>query len=412
MSAGPIKDAMSALNRHSDVVELALQGVVSVDADVSKSSIAGLRQASALRAAGHDGFRLHPRLRDYLYDHLQMFPAYQSLTEVGSRIAQLQALWSELEMTRREGDRETLASLNDSLVSAVYDIADSIERNLQFMSGLLSTKYGNVKSLAAKVSQNRFYQRQMEVLAIDVNRLEKAASKIEQEAETRRMPVMAHLLRTALLERSMLWQHALSEMTNVIRRELFQTRQMHQAMRHLARADAFLRQQPSWKGFEAELPEKIPDFLLKAALPRLVAHIEPFDPEPDVRRELEALARALPPRQTSKAEQAPPKRLKLVVDEPKEEVEPALAQAQKALADQVSASRSPDGVSLLQWRETSDAALELEAGVWLVFAIMALRGRGLHVRLLMNGARPGEIESQTFYDALAYARDPLLGPAP
>jgi hypothetical protein len=408
--SGPIKEAMQALNRHSDVVERALGGVVSADGEVSKASISGLRQASALRAAGQDGFRLHPRLRDYLYDHLQLFPAYQSLTEVGSRIGQLQALWAEVDAALKDSDRETLASLSESLTSVIYDIADGIDRNLQFLSTLLTTKYGNVRSLAAKVSQNRFYQHQSVGLANDLNRLERVANTIEIEAEARRMHELARLLRRVILEKSMLWQHGLSDMQTVIRRELFRTREVQQSLKHLARADVFLRQQPAWRGFEPELPERIPDFLLRASLPRLVAHAEPLDGDRLVRDELAGLVRAMPPRKVAPAEDQAPQRYKRVVDEPSEEDDNSpLALALAELQAQVLATAG--GVALLQWQGANAACAELEEGVWLVFAVVALRGRGLHVDLLLNTPRPGERFAQTFYNAVAYAIDPLGGAA-
>jgi hypothetical protein len=403
--SGPIKDVMQALNRHADVVERALGGIVSADADVSKASISGLRQASALRAAGLDGFRLHPRLRDYLYDHLQLFPAYQSLTEIGSRIGQLQALWAEVDTASREGDRDIMGSLTESLTSVIYDIADGIERNLQFLSNLLSTKYGNVKSLAAKVSQNRYYQHQAAGLASDLNRLERSvATTVETEAEARRMHELARLIRRVVLDKAMVWQHGLSDMQTVIRRELFRTREVQASLKHLARADMFLRQQPAWRGFEVDLPERIPDVLLAARLPRLVPHAEPLDTDHMVRDELAGLIRALPPKKVPAPEVAI-KKFKRVVDEERaDEEDSAAALALNELERDVIAT--PVGVELLNWRAGNAAAAAMEEGVWVVFAVVALRNRGRHVQLKLNPLAEGEIFAQTFYDARVFAAEP------
>ena len=81
----PIKEVLKTLHHHAEVVEHALHGVIGSTGTGANPSIAALRQVSALRAAGEDGYRLHPRLREYLHDHLQLFPAFQSLAEIGSR---------------------------------------------------------------------------------------------------------------------------------------------------------------------------------------------------------------------------------------------------------------------------------------------------------------------------------------
>jgi hypothetical protein len=413
--SSPIKDVTLALNRHADVVERALGGLISEGEEASRASIAGLRQASALRAAGQEGFRLHPRLREFLFDHLQLFPAYQSLTEIGSRISQMQALWSEVDSATRDGDRDTLHSLLDSLNTVVYDIADGMERNLHFLSGLLSTKYGNVQSLSAKISQNRYYQHQSAGLASDMNRLERLATILETEAETRRMPELARLIRQEILDKAALWQHGLAEMHIFLRRELFRTREVHTSLKHLARADTFLRQQPAWRGFEIELGEQIPDVLLAARLPRIAAHVEPLDPDKGVREALYGILGGLPARKEPAPPAGPPRRYKYVPapreDDSEEQQESPLALALDALDREV-LQAGGSGVGLAEWRSRVPAAAALQEGVWLMFTVVALRGRGRHVDLVLNPPADGELYAQTFCDARAFRADPLLTPLP
>ena len=104
--SSPIRDLLHTLSRHAGLVQSGLLDGVCSEADSSPAAIAALRQASALRPAGDEGWRLHPRLRDYLQDHLQLFPAFQSLAEIGSRISQLDALWAEIAQVRQDADQE------------------------------------------------------------------------------------------------------------------------------------------------------------------------------------------------------------------------------------------------------------------------------------------------------------------
>ncbi|MCX7257940.1 MAG: hypothetical protein NTZ64_14810, partial [Polaromonas sp.] len=59
------------------------------------------------------------------------------------------------------------------------------------------------------------------------------------------------------------------------------------------------------------------------------------------------------------------------------------------------------GLHLAAWRQRDAAAQAMAPHVWLVFAVMALRGRGMRVELLGSEARSGEHFAHRFDDALA-----------
>lgn len=400
----PIKEVLQALSKNADLVESSLSGVITTESGVSNASIMALRQASALLSAGEDGYRLHPKLREYLQDHLQLFPAYQSLAEIGSRITQLNNLWSEIELVRTATDHEAVHSLLSTLHTTVFDIVDSMDRNMILLQTLMSTRFGNVKTLDAKKSQNRYYQQQSAILAGDLTRLAKVVDFVEREASERTMEDLARFLRRNLLARITAWQQGVSEMQTLIRKEIFRTREIEKNLKLLARVDMLLRQQPAWRGFELDTKADIPDFLLAASLLPLVAHVEPLDTDRNIQDEIANLARTLPP----KAELAPdleaPKRYTRIIDPPIALPSSPAAQAIERLVRIVETSSLR--VSLSEWRLTDQDALSIDGNVWLVFSVMALRGRKMHVDLIRNEPLQGERFSHTFRDALAYAKMP------
>jgi hypothetical protein len=238
--SSPIKDVLKTLHQHADMVEHALHGVIGSEGSSANQSIAALRQASALRAAGEDGYRLHPRLREYLQDHLQLFPAFQSLAEIGSRITQVNNLWIELDDIRRTADMETVNTIVDTIQTTVFDIADSVDRNMLFLQTLMATRYGNVRSLEAKKSQNRFYQQQTNTLADDLTRLSKVCDKVERESSTRGMEDLARFIRRNLLSRILVWQQNMSEMQTNLSKEIFRMREVERNHKLLSRMDMLL----------------------------------------------------------------------------------------------------------------------------------------------------------------------------
>jgi len=395
----PIKDCLQTLSRHSEVIEQGMGGEISMETGTPSPVLVQLRQASAVRPAGEDGFRLHPRLREYLSDHLQLFSSYQSLAEIGSKIGQMQALWNELDDVRDSGDRDITDALHSLIQTTVFDIAHALDSNILFLQTRLSTRYGNVKSLDAKKSQNRWYQKQTAQLAGDLNRLAREAERIERHAEERGIAELSNFLRRYLIARILPWQQGLSEMQTLIRKEIFRTREVETNHKLLARMDLLLRQQPAWRGFEADLPEEIPAFLLAARLKPFRPHAEPLDGDRSISQEMELLARNLPPKKIE-VEQVPPQRYKRVIDPPRKPPETAAAlMLERLLKDLHAAGGKP--VSLRAWRERDQEIQEtMTADMWLVFSMMALRSRKVRVELIRNPPKLGEHFSHTFCDAV------------
>ena len=395
----PIKDALQTLSRHSDVVEQGLSGTIAADS-ATDSAFAALRQASALRPVGEDAYRLHPRLREYLQDHLQFFPAFQSLAQISSLITQVSALWHEIDMMRRTADHETLINLVQSLETTIYDIVDSMEHNMSLLQTLMTTRFGNVRGLDAKKSQNRYYQTQTATLLADLGRLSKVCGTVEQEANTVGMEETALFLRRHLLSHCMPWKQAVAEMLTEIRKQLYSTREIERDHKLLARTDMMLRQQPTWRGFDPDFFGDIPVFLLAASMPALVAHVEPMEADRLILEEMLSIVRALPPKAQALPEEQAPKRHKYIRDTPKTKERTPAAKALERLSRQ--AKETNESFSVIEWRKHDADALTIRADIWLLFAVKGLRSYNVPVKLVHNTPDLGEHFSHTFKDALAH----------
>lgn len=411
----PIRDALNALGRHAEHVEALVPGGAVPQDSLPRAAAAGLRQASALRAAGEDSWRLHPRLREYLQDHLQMYPAYQSLTDIGARLRTLQALRDEAQQAHAAHDHESLRHQLDEMSNQVYDIADATERNLKYLGGMMSIKYGAVTTLRAKEAQNRWYQRQAGSLAEELNRLGRIVADVEQHADARGWDI-ARLLRRTIIDALPRWGLRLSDIQAQLSQELYKLREVQENLRNLARADAFIAQHPGWDGVGSMdlAAEKIPPALLRAAPLALRPHPEPFDDDRAVREELARLSQSIPLRPAA----APPPagRVKREQDPEQEVSEPdphhlllrRFAQAVVQAGEPVSvlqwAARAPEARIL---RSPSPTALPPSA--WLLFTVCAMDGRTqrigsrqvrFQVDEVANDALPGARWSHTFRDAL------------
>ena len=394
----PTKDVLKALYQQAEVIELTRRdGMIVAGQDASEASIADLRQASALRPAGEEGFRLHPKLRDFLNDHLQLFPAYQTLAEIGTRISQARQLWNDVDDLYRAKDMGAVEKIVETIESTVFDIADSVDRNLLYLQTLLSTRYGNVRTLEAKKSQNNFYQHETKILAGDMARMTGVFERIEQEATTRGMLELAKFIRVNLQAHLQTWQNSMSEMQAHLSREIFRIREVERSHKQLARLDLLMRQQPSWTGLEMDMAAPIPAFLMAARLPEFEPNIEPLDSDPQYVEAMVKEAAVLPPKPVDAAPKEV-QRIQRVVDE-----RPVTKKSDAAIALErliTAAQQATERFSVVRWREADPQALTIQEHVWLVFAVMALRSRKCMVEVVASPARMGERFRHQFHDAM------------
>jgi hypothetical protein len=397
--SGPIKDALSTLSRHADLVADAIKAPLDPKEVTAFKAIKDLRQATALRPTSEDTYRLHPRLREYLFDHLQHFPAYQSLSEIGSHITTMNALWSQIDEVRRiPDDGQSSMDLRDRLQDTIYDIADNMRRNLVQLQGLLSTRYGNVRSLEAKKSQNRWYQRQSNQLIHQLGLLSNASSRIEKEADSFKMHEFAQFIRRNLQSQLLEWKQTTNEMQALLSKEIYQTRQIEMHHRQLSRMDMLLRQQHSWGGVDTDVDGEIPDFLLAARLPAIRAHVEPDDVDESINKLLTDTASSLPPLKKYTPPEPEVRHKRKTVTTPPKPLTPEILAAERLRAH---VAQSTEAVSLADWRKQDEEAQTMPPHVWLCFSMLYLRGLDIKVHLIRDAALPGERWSHTFQDAIA-----------
>ena len=394
----PVKDVLKTLYKQAEVIELTRRdGMIVAGQEASEASISELRQANALRPAGEEGFRLHPKLRDFLNDHLQLFPAYQTLAEIGTRISQARQLWNDVDDLYRAKDMGAVEKIVETIESTVFDIADSVDRNLLYLQTLLSTRYGNVRTLEAKKSQNNFYQHETQILAGDMVRMTGVFERIEEDATKRGMLELAKFIRVNLQAHLQTWQNSMSEMQAHLSREIFRIREVERSHKQLARLDLLLRQQPSWPGFEMDMSAPIPAFLLAARLPEFEPNIEPLDSDPQYVEAMVKEAAVLPAKPVVVAPKEV-KRIQRVVDE-----RPVTKKSDAAIALErliAAAQQATERFSVVRWRQADPQAMSLQEHVWLVFAVMALRNRKCMVEVVASPARVGERFRHQFHDAM------------
>ncbi|MDH1428156.1 hypothetical protein N5J23_15040 [Comamonas aquatica] len=409
--SSPLKPVFAALSRHSDLVEIALREPVGMDGDaaVSDPGIRSLREFNVLRSAGERGYRLHSKLRDFANDVLQIHPAYQSLTSIGQLVEQIPMVWRELDDLRSASDYQQADEAIAQIEQDAFDISDLVERNLRLLGLLLSTRFGNVSSLAAKASQNRYYQRQSELMANDLTRLSRAVEKVEGEARERGLQSLAAMLRNTIQAQLPRWTQTLSQHQSQIRRDIFSLREIERKNVLLARTAMLLRQNPGWRGIEEpKLDDEIAPFFMSkpfvgAPLAPIRMHMDPHDEDRSMKDLMRDEVRSLPKLTATPTPAKKPAPIKRA--DPKEPRAAPEKPAMQALARLAAAAirNAKEGnkpLSVMDWRIGDTFARGMAPALWLAFTASALRPYKFRVVRVADPAAQGERFSHTFSDAL------------
>jgi hypothetical protein len=415
------------MSRHVSLVEQASREVVG-DAfeGAADPAIRALRDAKVLRPAGERGYRLHSRLREFVLDLLQSHSKYQHLTGIGPMLVQISELWKTLQDLREAREFDDADDAAAQMEVFAEDINEAMDRNLRLLGMLLNTRFGDVRSLAAKDRQNSFYLRESKKLTNDLAQLQRTLDVIARDARERGLRQLAGVLSSAVLTHLPTWTQTVSQFHTQIRQDLFTLREIERKNVLLARAALLVRQNPGWKGLaDVALPEELPPALLSPPVlgPPVVLgqppvqiqvtfHMDPQDNDLGIRELYQDEVGALPPLARGPAP-VPEKSAPVALKAPMEPTQPESTPALRALARLAKAVTEHDlahgetaamGLSLMQWRRGDAGARQIPARLWLPFAVTALRSYKFEVRLVKH--EPEDRFSYRFYDARVFPTVP------
>lgn len=370
---------MAALAKYGDLVAEAFDGTVESGDRSRNAGIEALASIGALKPTEEDRYRLNPRLREFIADHLVSYRAFTALTRLAGPISQLQQQWNELKRSHRSGLTREAERLEVALEETVDDIAYTIRRNLALLQSMVSTQYGNVASLQSKLNQNRYYAREVELSLREVSQVDARVSEIASDALAAGLPHIRQLVTRRLGARLLEWSSSIKDAQGVISKRLFEARLLEQNLKRMARYALWLARNRTQDGFEVEVKQDLPAALVR---PEVVAlrpqpAIQSLDAQ--VQEVLQEVARKLPPKKRQSEalpEDARQPVLALEMESEEQPLEPHEA-ALEALVDHLLAH--PESVRLSDWRVRRPELKDVPMEPWLLYASHQLRGAGFEV---------------------------------
>ena len=394
-----VQKLLAALARHADLVAEAFDGSVETGDRQRNAGIDALAAVNALKPYDEDSYRLNPRLRDFIADHLLSYKAYAALTRLAGPISQARQQWAEMRRNKVVGSMKEVVRLERAFDETVVDIAYSIERNLGLLQSMVSTQYGNVATLESKLNQNRYYAREVTSALKEIDQVDSLVLTISDEAIGCGLPHIRQLVTRRLGSKLLQWSAHIKDAQATISKRLFDARLMEQRLKRLARYALWLSRNKTSDGWDVEVPETadVALFRPKAIPIRLQPHMHvPDKASQDV---LLSIIAKLPPKPTPSLKEELEPKSQLVVSDEMEESDGALQPHEVALEYLLAElALSPEPISLLAWRDSCPELGGVAEESWLIYASSQLQGGGYAVRFLHEDALDPFPINESFYD--------------
>lgn len=394
-----VQRLLGTMARHADLVAEAFEGSVYTGDKARNAGIDALFNLSVLKPYEEDSYRLNPRLREFISDHLASYQAFQALRRVRGTMQQAREQWKELRRLKQQGAGRDVQRLQFALDESIVEMAYSIEQNLKLLHSLISTQYGNVDDLGSKLRQNRYYAQQVTLFLQDVDAIEAFAERVGDEAIAAGLPHIRQLVTHRLVARRLQWTSQIKDAQAIISKRLFEARLMEIRLKRVARFALYLSQNKTTMGWELPVDAGTDKTLFRPEPLELRPQPDVVDTEPLVQEALlRAVARMSPARSFSpevvEAENGP--QMLIEEDEPLQEILSPERLALGALLLEIAASSQP--VSLLAFKQRRPELEALSDETWLMFAGLQLKGGGFHVEYVMDDVLESFPINEHFHD--------------
>lgn len=408
-SRNQVRQILAIMNRHGDVISDAVDGTVELR-DVSyNAGIDALVGINALMPFEEGQYQLNPRIRSFLSEQLAQYSAFQALTRITDQINGARTKWRELVNIKESGDLRDMGAVEESLGYTVNEIVHFTVQNLLLLNTQISTDYGNVETLKAKLRQNAFYGNGVKNLAAELELLEAFTIEIDREALSKGLHSVRHVVNTRIRSRLGMWMSRLNDVQATITKRLFIAKKLDSQLLYLSKVVLWLTRNPTRNGFEVPIDVRVDAALLQPVAIKVRPQLNVSDSSVPVQDILAKAIRRLKtmPDPWAKNETTTPQYV-LRINETEIVAEMTI---EDVLVDElVSALYTTEEpyLSVAQWRLEKRAKHSIDMESWLLYAAGQLDMMGMRVEFSMID-RNRDVFNDVFEDVLVYLPDTVVG---
>jgi len=399
-SRNQVRQILAVMNRHGDVISDAVDGTVELRDAAYNTGIDALVGINALMPFEEGQYQLNPRIRSFLSEQLAQYSAFQALTRISEQIRGARTKWRELVHIKESGDLRDMAAIEESLGYTVNEIVHFTVQNLVLLNTQISTDYGNVETLKAKLRQNDFYGTGVKNLGAELEQLEAFTIEIDREALSKGLHSVRHMVNTRIRSRLGVWMSRLNDVQATISKRLFVARKIDSELMYLSKAVLWLIRNPTRNGFEVNVDEKVDAALLRPLAIKVRPQVDVSESGVSVQEVfVNAIQRLKPaPNPWEKKETVTPQ---YVLSTGVTEIVAEMTVSDVLVEELVDALYESDEtfLSVAQWKPEKRAAHAIDTESWLLYAAGQLHTMGMHIEFTL-AERQGGIFNDVFEDVM------------
>jgi len=245
---------LQTLAQHSELVAEAYFGGVVEPDETNQRALNQLKQLKVLASHGGQGFRLSPRLGQFLDGALNSDRMRRLDTDLGSWVDLLE---QQIGLYRDAFSEDRLEDCDGYLAEIerlVFDLSDTLEENTAYLLMLVNNRFANVRTLSEKKRQNVFYIGRLEKLVGAVSALQPALLlELADDHEGMQALIERQLVRNLPVHRQ-----RLQDILDILKTFLFQIRQIEARARRVRGFAFYLRQNPDYAPKDWSEQEQVP----------------------------------------------------------------------------------------------------------------------------------------------------------
>jgi hypothetical protein len=371
---GRVHGALAIMQKHAHVIESALRAPIEVTEKDPGKAIAELASVHVLLPHDDSSYYLNPNLRNFILDLLNKFGASESLTRLTPIIKQVKKHFHEIQYLESQGEVEDAERYEEELTSSVSELFYACKRNLELLNSQLSSDYGNVKSLKAKLRQNTLYDNEIKTMLEEYRAIEELLQSVDQPSrgpvQSRAKQMMLKRLEGSRLE----WFKRLNDVQSIISKRRFSNKLLARRLLNLSKAALWLTQNPTLAGIEVDFAEDPPDALIQPQALRIKSNVDVRDMNPKIREQLQSIMGRLPPAKDPFRKPDLEPDVAIVSRKEMPVIHEVIDPIDQLIMDAMGHLRTPGAqpLSLRDWKRAERQTLEIQEESWIFYAATQL----------------------------------------
>lgn len=256
-----LEQLFHVLFKYSSYVQTAMYEPLRVGDPAADTAITQLVRVNALMPYDDQSYSLNPHLRNLIQELYNQYGASQTITRISGLIDDIKLQYKNVVALENNGNIDDALKVADTMDWSVNAIIHHSNKNISLLFEQISSNYGDVSSLNAKLLQNIFYEEQVRLILMEMIQLKLMCKELDHVGTGVQFRV-AQAIVNRIIVRQLNWDQRLMEIKSKLSKLRFEINKLSKQESNLAKVAQFFMQNPTQSGLDMEFERGVPAHLL------------------------------------------------------------------------------------------------------------------------------------------------------